>query len=40
MKKLFSILLLMTVFVIGANAQLLYKISGKDLQKPDRKSVV
>lgn len=34
MKKLFSILLLMTVFVIGANAQLLYKISGKDLQKP------
>lgn len=34
MKKLFSIALLLTVFVIGAHAQLLYKISGKDLQKP------
>jgi uncharacterized protein YbaP (TraB family) len=34
MKRKISILLLLVMFTIGANAQLLYKISGNGLQKP------
>jgi uncharacterized protein YbaP (TraB family) len=34
MKRLFTMMLLLAFVVIGASAQLLYKISGKDLQKP------
>lgn len=33
MKKLFSILILMSAFAMGANAQLLYKVSGGGLEK-------
>ncbi len=33
MKKLFSILILMSAFATGANAQLLYKVSGNGLDK-------
>ena len=34
MKKLFAFVLLVAFFALGANAQLLYKISGKGLEKP------
>ncbi len=34
MKKIMMIALLMVVAITGAKAQLLYKISGKDLKQP------